>query len=259
MTVIDQKTFKLTKPYMTGDHVAAFQRAMTKKHFYTGKVDGICGELTVQGFYRAKYWLGYRTPDHSAADLLYSYLTNTKKPSDAMKQRTQVRLKAAKAGTTMREKALVEARRHIGEKERTGKNDISYSDWWGAHGPWCAMFVSWCYIKAGSTIFHRGQDHGYAYVPFFVQDAKAGRNNLTVTRNPLPGDVPCYDWEHDGVPDHMELFEGWINRANGTFATVGGNTSGDDSGSQSNGGMVCHRKLHPRFVRDVQVFVHVGK
>lgn len=254
---VEQRIFKLTSPPITSDHVAAFQRALTAKRFYHGKIDGICGELTVQGFYRAKYWLGYKKPDHTGSDLLYSYLTNQKQPTQEMKHRTQSRLKLAKARQNMRAKIMAEARKHIGEKERTGNNDIFYSDWWGVHGPWCAMFTSFCCIKAGSKVFTRG--HNYAFVPSIVRDARSGFNSLTVTWEPVMSDLVCYDWQKDKIADHVEFFEAWIDRSHGVFSTVGGNTSGDDSGSQSNGGMVCHRKAHPRFIRDVQAFVHVGK
>jgi CHAP domain len=252
------KNFKLTSPHMHGPHVEAFQRAMKKHGWYHGEIDGDCGQLTVQGFYRSKYWLGYSKPDKSAGDLLYSLLTGTKKPSPAMAQRAVSRKKAQQSRIKIPTKAFEIAMRHVGEKERTGKNDIRYSDWWGVHGPWCAMFASWCYIQAGSKIFHRGQDRGYAYVPYIVNDARAGINHLTVTFQPVEGDLVCFDWEKNGIADHVGLFERWVDRAKGIFASVEGNTSGDDSGNQSNGGMVAHRRQHPRYVTNVQAFVHVG-
>jgi len=243
---------------MHGEHVAAFQRAMHGRSWYEGEIDGDCGPLTVQAFYRSKFWLGYATPDKSASDLLYEYLTRTKHPTAAMVQRTASRRKLQQSRVKIPVMAFDIAMRHVGAKERTGHNDIFWSDWWGAHGPWCAMFASWCYIQAGSKVFHRGSDHGYAYVPYIVKDAWAGKNKLTISKNPTKGTLVCYDWEGNGVADHVELFEQWLNRAKGIFSTVGGNTSGDDSGSQSNGGMVAHRKLHPRFMSNVQAFVHVG-
>lgn len=251
------KVYKITTPHIHDDHVKAFQRAMEKHNYYHGEIDGDCGPLTVQGFYRSKFWLGYANPDHTGGDLLYQYLTEKRKLTQQMQARRNARI-AEKPKIPIRERALAEARRHIGEKERTGHNDISYSDWWGVHGPWCAMFASWCYIHAGSKVFHRGKDHGYAYVPYIVGDARAGRNSLALTKHPAAGDLVCYDWERNGVADHVELFEQWLDRSRGIFSTVGGNTSGDDSGSQSNGGMVAHRKLHPRNTTNVQAFVHVG-
>lgn len=254
------RIFKLTSPHMHGDRVEAFQRAMRRHGWYTGPLDGDCGELTAQAFYRSKFWLGYKAPDKTASDLLYTFLTDTRRPTPGMLARKASRVKAYNARRGIPQKALDEARKHIGEKERTGHNDIFYSDWWGAHGPWCAMFASYCYIQAGSKAFHRGQEHGYAYVPYIVMDGRAGHNGLVLTKDPAPGTLVCYDWEpRNGVADHVELFESWLDRHRGIFSTIGGNTSGDNSGSQSNGGMVAHRRTHPRYAKDVQAFVRVGK
>jgi len=245
----------ITSPHTKNGHVKALQNALIKAGYLDGTADGEFGEKTSVAVYRAKYWLGYRKPDHVAADLLYNLLTGKAKPSLAMKARIKNRKKIA-SQKPLRVKAFEEAKKHIGEKERTGNNDIFYTDWYGMRGAWCAMFVTYCYVKAGSKTFQKGSR--YAYVPYIVQDARRGINHLTITREPKLGDIVCYDWD-GGVADHTGLFEKWIDRSKGIFSSIEGNTSGDDSGSQSNGGMVAHRRTHPRYLSNVQAFVRVGE
>ncbi len=103
-------------------------------------------------------------------------------------------------------------------------------------GPWCAMFVTYCYEvdAGGSPSFERGSR--YAYVPYIVQDARADRNGLTVTSQPMPGDLVCYDWQRDGTYDHVGIFE--AGTAN-SWTAVEGNTS---TSNNSNGGEVMRRQ-----------------
>ena len=119
-------------------------------------------------------------------------------------------------------------------------NRTPYTDWYGMSGPWCAMFVTWSYEQAGnSPSFRRGQT--YAYVPYVVNDARNYRNGLAVTTDPVAGDLVCFDWQGDGVHDHIGLFERWVDRARGSSMSVEGNTSSDVHGDQSNGGEVCRK------------------
>jgi hypothetical protein len=132
---------------------------------------------------------------------------------------------------THRQKALTAATKEIGYVE--GNNNANkYGEWYGMnHQPWCAMFCTWAYETVGdSGSFERGQR--YAYVPYIVGDARAGRYGLTTTDAPIPGDLVCYDWNWDGEHDHVGLFDSW---ASSGFYAVEGNTSSAD---YSNGGMV---------------------
>lgn len=116
------------------------------------------------------------------------------------------------------------------------------------------IFVSWNYVKgANSKVFKAGKY--YAYCPYMQADAKAGRNNLTVTKNPKKGDIVLLDFNGDGVPDHVELFHKWTV-ARSQFMTIGGNTSINAAGSQSNGGAVARKE---RSIHNVTIFVHVGR
>lgn len=143
--------------------------------------------------------------------------------------------------TTLRSQALARAVTQIGTKESPpNSNRTKYTEWYGMTGPWCAMFTTWAYEQAGnSPSFRRGET--YAYVPYVVSDARNYRNGLAVTKDPLPGDLVCFDWQNDGVHDHIGLFEKWVDRGRGRFSAIEGNTSSDSHGDQSNGGEVCRK------------------
>ena len=135
---------------------------------------------------------------------------------------------------TVRLKALDLAKTQIGYAE-TGNNYNKYGDWYGMnYQPWCAIFCTWAFETNGpvtSPSFVRGSR--YAYVPYIVGDARAGRYGLHTTGAPIPGDLVCYDWNWNGEHDHVGIFEGWAS--GNSFKAVEGNTSSAD---YSNGGMV---------------------
>jgi hypothetical protein len=139
---------------------------------------------------------------------------------------------------TTRERALAGAQQHIGYTEQpAGSNHTVFGSWYGMdYQPWCAMFVTYCYeVEAGgSPTFVRGSR--FSYVPYIVGDARNGRNGLTLTDDPVAGDLVCYDWEGDNTFDHIGLFEEWSGGR--TFFAVEGNTS---TSSNSNGGEVMRR------------------
>jgi hypothetical protein len=140
----------------------------------------------------------------------------------------------------LRQKALANAITQLGTKESPpNSNQVKYTDWYGMVGPWCAMFATWSYETVGdSPSFARGSY--YAYVPYIVGDARAGRRGLSTTDSPVPGDLVCYDWEFDGTYDHVGLFEAWVPGGQGQFNAIEGNTS--LYGSQSNGGEVARQQ-----------------
>jgi hypothetical protein len=139
-------------------------------------------------------------------------------------------------GTTVRAGALAKAKQQLGYVESPpGTNGNMFGSWYGMnYEPWCAMFVSYCFEHSGdSPSFAAGQR--YAYVPYIVDDARNGRNGLSVTSDPMPGDLVCYDWGRDGWFDHIGIFE------EGTvfdWEAIEGNTA---VGNDSNGGEVMRR------------------
>jgi hypothetical protein len=138
---------------------------------------------------------------------------------------------------TLRQKALGRAKGQLGYKESPpGTNNNKYGVWYGMnYQPWCAMFVTWCYENEGNSPgFAEGSR--YSYVPYVVQDAQARKNGLSITQDPIPGDLVCYDWSYDTIFDHIGLFEKWTSLTN--FQAIEGNTS---TSNNSNGGEVMRR------------------
>jgi hypothetical protein len=143
---------------------------------------------------------------------------------------------------TLRAAALEQAVTQLGVKESPPEsNRVKYTDWYGMVGPWCAMFVTWCYeTMADSPAFVRGSR--YAYVPYVVSDARNGRYGLSITSSPTPGDLVCFSWGgssagHHEEYDHIGLFEEWVD-PHYSFTAIEGNTS---TSNNSNGGEVMRR------------------
>ena len=250
------RTLKLTSPYLHGEDVERLQRELHKDGYLKGAADGVYGPVTAQSVHRAKYWLGYRVPDQTASSLLLAYLDGTKKPDAKMRARTAQR-KKAKPKVPLRQKALNWLIPHIGQTEHpAGSNKVPWaSTWYGLIGPWCAMACTRAYVEAGSKTFKRGQR--YAYVPYIVSDAHRGANGLALTRDPQPGDLVCFQWSGtSSEADHVGLFVRWLDSGHTSFESVEGNTSSDNSGSQSNGGGVFRRQ---RNRSQVQAFVHCSR
>ena len=96
-----------------------------------------------------------------------------------------------------------------------------YWSWWGLdyRVEWCAIFVSWCadqcgYLDAGVLPKMEGVR---PYVDWFKERGQwQGRDY-----EPSPGDIIFFDWESDGLADHVGIVE---KVENGLIYTVEGNT-----------------------------------
>lgn len=107
--------------------------------------------------------------------------------------------------------------------------------YFGSNGvPYCAMFASWVLAQHGMV----PPGGIFAYVPAGIQAAgRAGR--LVPTTAGRPGDLICFDWNRDGVADHVGIIV--AHHGGQTYTTIEGNTSTGSGGSQSNGGRVARR------------------
>lgn len=245
-------TLVLSSPETKGALVKETQKLLSDNPygtFYAGLVDGEYGIVTAQAAYRAKYRLGYPLEDinQEAGDLLRSYLSGSKPLSPANLARRKAR---AVSTTPLRVKALTEAKKYIGRKESPfGSNHTWLDSWWGFGGfPWCAVFISYCYANAGSKLFQAGKYS--TYCPYLVADTRAGNKGLTITKDPQPGDIVLYDWQGDGISDHVGIFEAWAPMSRTSFTAIEGNTG---VGNDSNGGEVMRRT---RKISDVVLFAH---
>ena len=250
------KTYGLTSPPQLGAGVRDLQAALVTNPFgafYVGERDGEFGPLTAQACKRAKWLLGYPKEQCVATGgiVLYAYLTEARTLPASYQARRRYRLWKERNQGTLATRALAEAKRHVGVKENPpASNRVLFSDWYGLVGPWCAMFVTYCYVHAGSKGFRRGGL--WAYCPYMVAAAIAGENGASVTRDPQPGDVVLFDWTGDRVADHVGLFDAWIDRDAGRFRTVEGNTS---SSSDSDGGAV---EVRERSTSQVRCFMRMS-
>lgn len=227
-----------------------------KINFHPGAIDGVYGPATASAVKRAKYRLGFPTVNNKAGDTFFGIITGKQAWPVAYRALAWKRRQQAAARATVRDKAFATAVSQIGVKESPpGTNHVKYNDWYYGHdvrGPWCAVFVTWCYITAGSKAFDKGAR--YAYVPNILHDAVNSEYGLSITTEPVKGDLVLYDWDHDGVCDHVGLFEGWHDSSHDGFTAVEGNT---DKGNNSNGGAVQERKDRVR--SETRAFVRVSK
>lgn len=255
------RTLNLTTPETRGLDVKELQTILRDKTYYRGAIDGEYGILTAQATFRAKFKLGYAKPNKTAGQRLYDYLTGVRKPGLIMEQRAKKR-KPKPGILTPRMRMAKKALSQLGVEENpANSNHVKFGEWYGMdRQAWCFQFVTWAgadFIKA----LVRGRT--YAFVPFAVADARAGRNHLTIAHDPLTGVIVTFDWEHDGRADHVGIcveekhLEKWAAKAlvqakknfgslsSGDFWTVEGNTA---VGNDSNGGKVMIRKRNRRLV-----------
>ena len=96
-----------------------------------------------------------------------------------------------------------------------------YWSWYGFNSrvEWCACFVSWCYNQAGKSE-PRFAGCEWQGVPWFQSRGQWGARGY---ENIAPGDAIFFDWDLDGVADHVGLV---LGRDDSRVYTVEGN-SGD--------------------------------
>jgi hypothetical protein len=244
-------TLFLTSPNVKGAEATAAQSLLKDLGYYGGKMDGIYGEQTAAATKAAKWDLGYAQKNINSTfdQTLVMFLLGKKKPTLLMKRRASIRHNKS----TLGDKALHVASGYVGVSEQpAGSNKVMFSEWYGMTGPWCLMFVTYCFVKAGSKSFIKGSK--YAYCPYLLTDAKASRNGLRVIpkTDVRTGDIVLFDWNRDGTADHVGIVVKPPAKKKATFTTIEGNTSGTNP---SDGGMVATMS---RVTSDVIAFVRVS-
>ena len=124
--------------------------------------------------------------------------------------------------------------------EEGTNNDTKYGKWYGLNfNPWCAMFVSWVFNKAGEI--KRVQASGAkgfascdAGLKFFTRKKK-----LVPIGQAQVGDIAFFQFDTDAEPDHVGIV---IKNTGKALVCIEGNTSPNKKGSQSNGGGVYKKK-----------------
>lgn len=139
-----------------------------------------------------------------------------------------------------------------------GSNRCPITAEFGLVGPWCMMTVSLAFKHGAGLILGDDTpapwgywpDRGFAYVPAFEAWAKT-RGYWQGVRAPEFGWVVCYDWNGDGVPDHVGIVERYLG--GGQFVAIEGNTA---LGNDANGGELMTRL---RYMSEVAGFAHVSR
>lgn len=95
--------------------------------------------------------------------------------------------------------------------------------WYGFNGrvEWCGCFVSWCSDQCG--LIESGAVPKFASCPAGVEWFRSNRKWKDNTYRPAAGTIIFFDWNRDGVSDHVGIVE---KCENGRVYTVEGN-SGD--------------------------------
>lgn len=108
------------------------------------------------------------------------------------------------------------AREELGTREKgdNGGDALKYQKYF-KRGPeqWCADFVSWVYTHAGKKM-------NQSSVTQIVRELK--KSKRWKTSKPVPGDMVVFDWDGDGLGDHIGLVESVDPK--GTVRTIEGNT-----------------------------------
>ena len=121
------------------------------------------------------------------------------------------------------------------EKSQVGKATarsvwaIAYPQWTNTGYAWCGGFQVAAYKQAGVNLLDCCWWFYTPYVKNFAQKIGAWK-----TSNPNYGDMPEFDWNLDGVIDHIGA--SWPDPNTTSYRSVEGNTSPGTAGSQSNGG-----------------------
>lgn len=140
--------------------------------------------------------------------------------------------------TVKTETIISKAKGEIGVKESPmGSNNVKYNTWYyggavsGSSYPWCCAFVNWVFSDCGAgELFYDGKKTAYCPTAesWFRQKGQWHSTGKT-------GDLIFFDWDSDGVSDHIGIVE---NVSGSTYTTIEGNTS---DASNSNGGTVARR------------------
>lgn len=139
---------------------------------------------------------------------------------------------------------LTIARKQLGICENPpGSNNVRYNTWYygrevmGSAYPWCMVFVQWVFAQAGVKLPVQTASCGA-----LMNAAKAA--GCWVTAGFKPGDVVIYDFPGGAATDHCGIVG--TELPDYGVQAVEGNTS--QSGSQSNGGMVCRKNRPGKYI-----------
>jgi CHAP domain len=121
------------------------------------------------------------------------------------------------------------ARTQIGFHEGAS-NENPYGIWYGVpNAPYCAMGISWCFAQVGlSHLIAAQTPKGFSFNPAALHWFQM--QGMVVNKmQAQPGDLAFFDWDGDGVVDHVELVEA---ASLGGLTTIGFNTGNPNDPTQ---------------------------
>lgn len=263
------RVLALTTPLERGPDVKRFQQALNARlaarSLPTIGEDGAYGPATEAAAARVKFLLGWDANNlhHAVGSQAQQWIEQPDRRPQLYKRRSAHRLdqllkasRAQAAGHSAVDRGIGYARKYIGTHEAGDSNwGGMVATWLTAvqcgPAPWCGAFAHACLVAAGV----KGLSWRMRYVPYIVEDAAAGHNGLLkliAFDQARPGDLICFDWDGDGVMDHVGLYLG-------DGVTIEGNTSRDPNAPpdlQSNGGEVCVRR---RGIGSAALWGHVAR
>ena len=228
------RLLRLTHPYQQGPDVLAVQLRLIELGFDPGPADSVYGPATEAAVAAFQTTTGIDVDGIVGPETREALATAEQSPDRDPPIEPD-------AGSPIGRRALAIAIREIGTTEDPpGSNETPYGTWFGANGePWCAIFISWCFARAGHTLLQDAHGPGVnakgcAYVPTIANWLHA-TNQWIESGEHQPGDLAIYNW--DGAePDHIGIVE--TVDESGDFTAVEGNTS---IANDTNGGSVMRR------------------
>jgi hypothetical protein len=268
------KILRLTSPLTEGTGVALAQQHLVKYGVLAKTaVDGIYGPVTANAAKRAKYLLGYADTAGTYDATLQAYMGGKTKTTVAMRARAAARKRKPLPSLTLGERA---ADRMVSwyvarwSEKPAGSNvvpqlsllckDMKLAAYYYQMGyAWCSLAVFTAFLAEGSTAGKYGLREGKynaLYTPEIRAVAERGAFGLASQSKTtiVKGTALLFDFggSNGSEVDHIGIAlgkPGQVVKAGGktwrpgknSVVTVEGNTSYDDSGSQSNGGCVAIR------------------
>jgi len=207
----------------TGTLVTKLQQMLAKAGFDPGGVDGDFGPKTqaaVKRFQAAHKLAADGVVGPKTLAALNGGATFQPAPTKPSPSPITTPVTPPANNADLRQRILSIAQGEVGHTEATNHNDgsvLKYPNYFGRGSEaYCADFVSWVSTQAGKPM-------NQPYVPTVKNDlVQSGR--WKGKSNPQPGDLVIFDWNHDGVGDHIGIVKS-VN-PNGTIDTIEGNTSG---------------------------------
>jgi hypothetical protein len=238
----------VASPMMAGPDVLKMQQKLASLGYAPGVLDGVYGPATA-GAVRAFQRDNKLTVDGVVGPQTRKAIQSAQVPKEAPA--------IARQPSSIGQKALAEAVKHLGTKESpANSNKTPFGQWFGVDGvAWCNIFVSYCFVLGARYTLCAGfkgagvYAKGCTYVPTTEAWLRATGMWKGAT-TPMPGDIAIYNWD-GGDPDHIGIVEQYLG--GGKFNAIEGNTK---VGNDSNGGEVMRRL---RYVSQVDGFGRVVK